>query len=599
MIDRERNQQDLTVRGESVERVYGQYRDSRYVVNRRYQRKLVWTLDEKRRFIDSIMNGYPVPIILLAENRRGDRNEFEIIDGMQRLNAIMSFLENEFSVDGQYFDLNTMADTKALLDSGTLIQQEPVLPRSKCVRIAAYTVPLSIYEFSDKQEVDEVFRRINSGGRKLSRQELRVAGSTGHFAQAVRTVATRVRGDVSAADELLLNDMKKISIAHRDLPYGLDADSLFWIRHAVLTKEQVRESKDEEIVADILAFMLIDPPPSSRSEFLDDYFGLGEREASKQRFEEIELAVQKHSVDVVAADFQRVLDELEIILSTAGKTFGQLLFRVKPGRAPRYFQVVFLALHKLLVKDSMEIQSYRDLANLMEGSGEKIQIQEGGKWGAQDRISEVNRTAGLYGSAFRPAAQYDPARHRWVTQFENILTQSYTEESAYDFKQGLLRLDATQAFDEGSFEKILKTLVGIANIRRGTRGYVILGVADNARDAHRVREVFGIDLKRYERFYITGVEHEATALGKSLDQLFQLITDRIRQSPISEPLRDYIARHVKPVRYYDKSVIILESRAQDDPSHYDTNYYVRHGSQLDIVRPEEYAMLFRRFLAGF
>ena len=60
---------DLTVKGDSIERVYGQYADRRYSVNRRYQRKLIWTLEEKVNFIDSIVRGYPVPIILLAENR--------------------------------------------------------------------------------------------------------------------------------------------------------------------------------------------------------------------------------------------------------------------------------------------------------------------------------------------------------------------------------------------------------------------------------------------------------------------------------------------------------------------------------------------------
>jgi uncharacterized protein with ParB-like and HNH nuclease domain len=109
-------QQELTVRGESVESIYRMYLDNKLVVNRKYQRKLVWTLDEKKKFIDSVRKGFPVPIILLAE--RSDRGVYEIIDGMQRLNALMSFIENEYSVDDCYFDLNTMAASKLLLDSG-------------------------------------------------------------------------------------------------------------------------------------------------------------------------------------------------------------------------------------------------------------------------------------------------------------------------------------------------------------------------------------------------------------------------------------------------------------------------------------------------
>lgn len=73
--------QDLTVRGELIERTYGNYIENRYLVNRRYQRKLIWTIDEKVAFIDSILHGYPVPIILLAKNKTRGRNVFEIIDG--------------------------------------------------------------------------------------------------------------------------------------------------------------------------------------------------------------------------------------------------------------------------------------------------------------------------------------------------------------------------------------------------------------------------------------------------------------------------------------------------------------------------------------
>jgi uncharacterized protein with ParB-like and HNH nuclease domain len=92
--------QDLVVRGDSIERRYSNFKDRRYVVNRAYQRKLIWTLDEKQKFIDSILNGYPVPLIPLAEDNKSGTGFLEIIDGMQRLNAVMSFIQNEYSVGG-------------------------------------------------------------------------------------------------------------------------------------------------------------------------------------------------------------------------------------------------------------------------------------------------------------------------------------------------------------------------------------------------------------------------------------------------------------------------------------------------------------------
>lgn len=599
MADPQKVMQDLTVKGESIERIYGNYRSWRYMVNRRYQRKLVWTLDEKCRFIDSIINGYPVPIVLLAERRNGfGAGNFEIIDGMQRLNAVLGFIENEYAVNGHYFDLNTMAESKALLDSKELQQREPLLPREACVQIASYTVPLSIYEFSGDGEVDEVFRRINSGGRKLSRQELRIAGSTGHFAQAVRHISAKVRGDVSASDELPLNEMKKISITSRDLDYGINVDELFWIRQGVLTKEQVRESRDEEVIADVLAYILLDPKPSSRSEFLDDFFGYSDGEAQQARYEQIELATQKVTAEVVAADFQRVIDQLKYTLELSGRTLGQLLFGEQPPRAPRYFQVVFLALHKLIVEQNMEVVDQKKLITLIENSGKNLQVPEGGRWGSADRAGLINAAAGVYSDAFGPAQTYDPARVRWITQMENILTQSFTEQAAYDFKQGFVRLDGNNKFDEDSFDKILKTLVGIANIRKGVRGYVLVGVADTSADAARIHELYGVTAHAFERFQITGVEHEAAALGKSLDDMFMELMTRIKSSAMSEPLKDYVARNAKSVRYYDKTVFVFEAQAQEEPSNFNGAFFVRHGNKLAEIPASGYGELFKRFISG-
>lgn len=234
----------------------------------------------------------------------------------------------------------------------------------------------------------------------------------------------------------------------------------------------------------------------------------------------------------------------------------------------------------------------------MAGSGGSIHVPEGGRWGAEARANAINGAAGVYGPAFGPAKSYDPAQVRWITQMENILTQSYTEQGSYDFKQGFLRLDGRHAFDEDSFEKILRTLAGIANIRKGVRGYVLVGVADTEADARRVAELYGVDPRPFERFFITGVEHEAKALNKTLDSLFAELTTRVKSSALSEPLRDYVARHVKAVRYYEKTVFVFEAQAQDEPSNFNGQFAVRHGNQLVDVPPQRYGELFKRFAAG-
>ena len=518
---------DLTVRGEPVERVYGNFEERRYVVNRRYQRKLIWTLEEKQNFIDSIIKGYPVPIILLAENAKRMGNALEIIDGMQRLDAIVSFIGNRYAVEGHFFDLNTIAVTKASMDAGRLTQRSPILPRETCVKIASYLLPLSIYEFADDESVDMVFRRINSGGRQLSRQELRAAGAIGSFATAVRRLSAKVRGDDSYSDVLRLNEMQTISITNKELAYGIDVDELFWVRQGILSREFIRQSRDEELVADLVSYMVLDDPVSSRAEFLDDYYGMGDDNPSRERFAQIEAAAQRRSADLVISDFQRVLDQIQLTIEMSGLSFVQLLFREPKPPAPRYFQVIFLAFYNLIVRKNLSVVDRALLVDCLSGAGNIVSVQEGSNWGLEARQKSIESTEGLIQKAFGPSGAVDPATVHWVTQLQNLLSQSYTEQPAYDFKQGFLSLDGTHRFDEDSFRKVLKTCVAISNGGRGRKGYIIVGVAETLSTAKRVEQVFGVTCLSFERLKITGVEHEAAAMQKSLDQLYQLIVSKI------------------------------------------------------------------------
>ncbi|MFF5427424.1 MULTISPECIES: DUF262 domain-containing protein [unclassified Streptomyces] len=136
---------NLIVRGENIQTLYNSYVNQSFVVNRRYQRKLVWAIHEKAAFIDSLRKQLPVPLVLTAERTAGEATRLEIIDGLQRLNAIFSFIENQYSLDGYYFDLETLAETKLRRDEGELQQRHPVLERRECVSIANYVLPMSTY----------------------------------------------------------------------------------------------------------------------------------------------------------------------------------------------------------------------------------------------------------------------------------------------------------------------------------------------------------------------------------------------------------------------------------------------------------------------
>ncbi|WP_432815063.1 hypothetical protein [Sphingorhabdus sp.] len=463
----------------------------------------------------------------------------------------------------------------------------------------AHLVPLSIYEFADEESVDKVFRRINAGGRQLSRQELRSAGATGHFANAVRRLAAKVRGDDSASDILKLNEMQKISITNKDLEYGIDVDNLFWVKQGILSRDHIRKSQDEEIIADLVSYMVYDEPISSRTEFLDDYYNPGPETAAITRHVDVERFVQRRSVDLVVSDFTRTLDQIRLVIDASKKNFSQLLFPDGQNNPiPRYFQAIFLAFYDLMIKQNQDVMDQKTLLTAMSSMGRHINVQDGGgRWGAESRQKAIEAVAGMISKSFGPAEAPDPAKVLWITQLENLLSQSYTEQASYDFKQGFFALNDPPSFDEDSFEKILKTLVAIANVGPRKKGYVIVGVAETRLTAERILTLFGAESLAFQNFWISGIDHEANRLCKSPDQMFQFITDKVSQSVISEPLKGYILANIKPVRYYDKTVYVFEAKGMDDPSMYADSYFERNGAQLSKVEPAMISNLIRRYIS--
>lgn len=96
----------LSVSSKLISNLYELYMNNQIVVNRRYQRKLVWTLEEKQKLIQSILDSYPIPAVILNKINNGT---YEVIDGLQRLNAVMAFAEQEFpTLDGEYFEIEQM-----------------------------------------------------------------------------------------------------------------------------------------------------------------------------------------------------------------------------------------------------------------------------------------------------------------------------------------------------------------------------------------------------------------------------------------------------------------------------------------------------------
>lgn len=74
--------------------------------NKNLQRPCVWTLDQKREFMLSIVKRIFIPKITVVTKRGKDFNRMKVVDGKQRITTFISFITGEFGFlhdDIEYF----------------------------------------------------------------------------------------------------------------------------------------------------------------------------------------------------------------------------------------------------------------------------------------------------------------------------------------------------------------------------------------------------------------------------------------------------------------------------------------------------------------
>jgi hypothetical protein len=64
----------------------------------KFQRRSVWTRAAKSFLIDTVLRGKPMPKVLLTQDLQGKKNVRTVVDGQQRIRAILEFIAGGFTV---------------------------------------------------------------------------------------------------------------------------------------------------------------------------------------------------------------------------------------------------------------------------------------------------------------------------------------------------------------------------------------------------------------------------------------------------------------------------------------------------------------------
>ena len=213
-----------------------------------FQRSSVWSKSERSKLMDTILRGYPLPAVVFYKHRDSvsHRQVYDAIDGKQRIESILQFIGVMKGRDKDFEAVFThVEDDEEVSVKSTWRHLHDSNKRS----ILRYEMPV-VWLDGNPSEVREVFVRINSTGKALSKQEIRKAkyfksGFLREMTKVAASVRSKLLGmgvlsepqitrmkDIEFVSELVLSVMnntlydKKRILDRAMTPNGVDMRSL-------------------------------------------------------------------------------------------------------------------------------------------------------------------------------------------------------------------------------------------------------------------------------------------------------------------------------------------------------------------------------------
>jgi hypothetical protein len=176
-----------------------------------FQRRSVWPTKAKSYLIDTILRGKPIPKILITQQLHDKRTVRSVVDGQQRLRAILEFIHGDFKLsrahNQEYANLN-FED----------------LPDEARADFYKYEIGVDLLYDIPIEDLLDIFARINTFTVRLNTQEQLNAKYLGYFKQYAYRIGLRY------------------------VQYFMDG--------GVLTHAQVSRMKEAELSSDLLVSLL-------------------------------------------------------------------------------------------------------------------------------------------------------------------------------------------------------------------------------------------------------------------------------------------------------------------------------------------------------
>ena len=124
-----------------------------------FQRNFIWKVDRASQLIESVIMNVPIPPLYFAEEESG---RWLVIDGLQRLNTIQQFFQNEYALKG----LEIIKELEGL-------KYKDLPPKAKDL-LKDGLMRINVIKKDSHEDIKyDIFMRLNKGSVTLNYQELR------------------------------------------------------------------------------------------------------------------------------------------------------------------------------------------------------------------------------------------------------------------------------------------------------------------------------------------------------------------------------------------------------------------------------------------
>lgn len=189
-----------------AEYLIDKFKEEDFFIPFEYQRNFVWTDKDCSYFIESVLIGLPIPYMFFADT---DDGRTEIVDGAQRMNALVNFVNDDLK----------LADLKILTSvNGKTFSELPIEVQRRFSNASFRVVYLE--EGTTVEVRQEIFRRINSSGKQLRSQEIRRGSMDGGFSDLVKSLSQNsLFGELAPLSETARKHYEDMELVTRFFAY--------------------------------------------------------------------------------------------------------------------------------------------------------------------------------------------------------------------------------------------------------------------------------------------------------------------------------------------------------------------------------------------